>query len=125
MFDKHAALKERRVAYAGRRIILRVERLIKFMAQENTATTIVNSGASPKLDLGVDSVQSQQFGEGVFAFMLIGVIVFSAMIVALMWGKYRPEKRRLGEKLMFIAIIVGVVVAVIFGATQMLGGYLF
>jgi branched-subunit amino acid permease len=70
-------------------------------------------------------MRSQQFSEGVFAFLLIGIVVFSGIVIALMFSKNRPEKVRLGERLMFSAIILGIVVAVIFGALQMLGGYLF
>ena len=70
-------------------------------------------------------MRSQQFSEGVFAFLLIGIVVFSGIVIALIFSKNRPEKVRLGERLMFAAIIFGVVVAVIFGALQMLGGYLF
>ncbi len=85
----------------------------------------VDTDISPKLDLGIEGMRSQQFSTGVFIFMLVGVIVFSAMIAGLMFGKDRPQEPRLGEQLMFGAIILGVVAAVIFGALQMLGGYLF
>ena len=70
-------------------------------------------------------MRSQQFSEGVFVFLLIGIVVFCGIIIALLFSKNRPQKIRLGERLMFIAIILGVVVAVIFGAMQMLGNYLF
>jgi len=80
---------------------------------------------SPKLDLSIEGMRSQQFSEGVFAFLLIGILVFSGVIIALMFSKNRPKKIRLGERLMFTAIILGVVVAVIIAAMQMLGGYLF
>jgi hypothetical protein len=80
---------------------------------------------SPKLDLSIEGMRSQQFSEGVFAFLLIGIVVFSGIVIALMFSKNRPEEVRLGERLMFAAIILGIVTAVIFGALQMLGGYLF
>jgi branched-subunit amino acid permease len=70
-------------------------------------------------------MRSQQFSEGVFAFLLIGIVVFSGIVIALMFSKNRPEKVRPGERFMFAAIIIGIAVAVIFGALQMLGGYLF
>jgi len=56
---------------------------------------------------------------------LLGIVVFSGIVIALVFSKNRPKKIRLGERMMFTAIILGVVVAVIFGALQMLGGYLF
>jgi branched-subunit amino acid permease len=80
---------------------------------------------SPKFDLSIEGMRSQQFSEGVFVFLLIGIVVFCGIIIALMFSKNRSQKMRLGERLMFIAIILGVVVAVIFGALQMLGSYLF
>jgi hypothetical protein len=42
-----------------------------------------------------------------------------------MFSKNRPKEMRLGERFMFAAIIIGIVVAVIVGAVQLLGGYLF
>jgi branched-subunit amino acid permease len=80
---------------------------------------------SPKFDLSIEGMRSQQFSEGVFVFLLIGIVVFCGIIIALMFSKNRSQKMRLGERLMFTAIILGVVVAVIFGAMQMLGNYLF
>lgn len=70
-------------------------------------------------------MRSQQFSVGVFFFMLLGIFVFSAIIYAVVFGKYAPKSVRLGEKVLFGAIILGVIVAVIFGALQMLSGYLF
>jgi hypothetical protein len=85
----------------------------------------LSSDISPKLDLSIEGMRSQQFSEWVFVFLMVGVVVFSGIIIALVFGKNRPKQVRLGERLMFGAIIGGVVVAVIFGAMQMLGGYLF
>jgi hypothetical protein len=70
-------------------------------------------------------MRSQQFSEWIFVFLLIGIAVFSAIVIAFMFGKNRPQKMRLGERFMFSAIIVGVVAAIVMGAVQMLGGYLF
>lgn len=58
-------------------------------------------------------------------FLLIGIVVFSGIVIALLFSSNRSKKIRMGERLMFAAIILGVVVAVVFGALQMLGGYLF
>jgi hypothetical protein len=85
----------------------------------------LNSEISPKLDLSIEGMRSQQFSEGVFVFLLIGIVVFSGIVIALLFGANRSKRLRLGERLMFAAIIFGIVVAVIFGALQMLGGYLF
>ena len=69
---------------------------------------------SPKLDLSIEGMRSQQFSEGVFVFLLVG-----------MFSKNRSQKMKVGERFMFTAIILGVAIAIIFGAVQMLGGYLF
>ncbi len=80
---------------------------------------------SPKLDLSIEGMRSQQFSEAVFAFLLIGIFVFSVIVVIFWFSKNRPSEAKLGEKVMFGAIVMGIVVAVIFGAMQMLGGILF
>jgi len=85
----------------------------------------LSSDISPKLDLSIEGMRSQQFSEGVFVFLMLGILVFSGIIVALMFSQNRPKKMRMGERVLFGAIILGVVTAVIFGALQMLSGYLF
>jgi hypothetical protein len=70
-------------------------------------------------------MRSQQFSVGVFIFMLLTIFVFSAIVYSVVFGKYAPKTMRMGEKILFGAIILGIVVAIIFGATQMLGGFLF
>ena len=83
-----------------------------------------SAGYSPKLDLSIEGMSSQQFSVGVFFFMLVGVVVFSAIIWFFLHSK-NAGRMRTGEKIMFGAIITGVVVAVFFGATQMVFDYLF
>lgn len=86
---------------------------------------LVSASNSSKLDLSIEGMRSQQFSTGVFLFMLLGVVVFSGIVFMVMFGNHAPKQMRLGEKVMFTLIIVGIVVAVIFGALQMLGGNLF
>jgi branched-subunit amino acid permease len=80
---------------------------------------------SPKLDLSIEGMRSQQFSEAVFAFLLIGIVVFSVIVVVFWFSKNRPQEVKRGEKIMFAGIVMGVAVAVVFGALQMLGGVLF
>jgi len=80
---------------------------------------------SPKIDLSIEGMRSQQFSEAVFAFLLIGIFVFSVIVVIFWFSKNRPAEARFGEKMMFVAIVMGIVVAVVFGAMQMVGGILF
>ena len=100
---------------------------IQILGTDLTRLTIsyLGSDLSPKLDLSIEGMRSQQWSEGIFAFLLVGIVVFSGIIIALMFNKNRPKQARFGERVMFAAIILGVVVAVGFGAVQMLGGYLF
>jgi len=85
----------------------------------------VASELSPKLDLSIEGMRSQQYSEWIFVFLMVGILVFSGIIIALMFSKNRAQNMRLGERIMFGLIIFGVVLAVIIGAVQMLGGYLF
>ena len=80
---------------------------------------------SANMDMSIEGMRSQRFGLGVFAFLLIGILVFSSIIYAVLPKKGAGEPMRTGEKVMFAAIIKGVVVAIIFGATQMVSGVLF
>ncbi len=84
-----------------------------------------SSEISPKLDLSIEGMRSHQFSEWVFVFLLVGIVVFSGIVFALMFNYSRKENLRTGERWMLAAIILGIVAAVIIGAMQMLAGYLF
>lgn len=80
---------------------------------------------SPKLDLSIESMRSQAFGEGVFAFLLVGIAVFG-VIVSIFWATRKGSRdAKFGEKVMFGMIVAGMAVAVAFGALQMVGNFLF
>ena len=74
-------------------------------------------------DHGVDSLYSQQFSIGVFFFMLLAIVFFASIVMGFMAGKNVKGLKR-GEKWLFAWIFLGIVVAVILGALQLLGGYL-
>lgn len=86
----------------------------------------INSELSPKLDLSIDGMRSQQFSEGIFWFLMLGIAVFSGIVFVLGFGKKQrgKEKSKKGEILIFSFIILGIIAAVIMAALQMLGGYL-
>ena len=88
-----------------------------------SSPTVAEQKISPKLDLSIEGMSSQQFSVGVFYFMMVGVVVFSVIIYFFLGMS--KTKLKTGEKWMFAAIIFGVVVAVFFGATQMVFDYLF
>jgi len=80
---------------------------------------------APGLDLSIEGMRSQVFSQAVFAFLLVGILVFSVIVVIFWFSKNRPEKVRTGEKAMFVAIVLGIFAAVAFGALQMVGNFLF
>ena len=99
--------------------------LLNSLEPNRIFSVLVNTDSSLKLDMSIEGMRSQQFSVGVFIFMLLTIFVFVAIVYSVVFGKYAPKTMRLGEKIMFAAIILGVVVAIIFGALQMLSGYLF
>jgi hypothetical protein len=78
-----------------------------------------------RLDLSIEGMRSQRFSVGVFVFLVIGILVFSSIIVAVIRSNPGGSKIRTGEKIMLGAIIMGVIVATIFGFMQMVSGVLF
>lgn len=74
-------------------------------------------------DLGVNSLYSQQFSIGIFFFMLLAIVFFAGIVMAFMAGK-NVKGLKTGEKWLFAWIFLGIVVAVILGVLQLLGGYL-
>jgi len=74
-------------------------------------------------------MRSQQFSEGIFVFLMLGIAVFSGIVFLFGFGlgksKEQFKKVRLGELLMFGLIILGIVAAIIMAAMELLGGYLF
>jgi hypothetical protein len=77
------------------------------------------------LDLSIEGMRSQRFSVGVFVFLVIGILVFAGIIVAVIRSNPSGSKIRPGEKVMLGAIIMGVIVATIFGFMQMVSGVLF
>lgn len=87
--------------------------------------SILSESSPAKLDMGIEGMRSQNFSVGVFFFMLLGVAVFSGIIYSVAFGKFAPKVMKPGEKVMFGAIIVGTILAVVFGGLQLLTGDLF
>ncbi len=78
------------------------------------------------LDLSIEGMHSQRFGFGVFLLLMLGILLFSGIVVAVLKGSGGGQQvTRTGERLMFGAIILGVVAAVVFASLQMLSGVLF
>jgi hypothetical protein len=78
-----------------------------------------------RLDLSIEGMHSQRFGVGVFFLLLLGIVLFAGIVAVVLKGSGDKKVTRTGEKWMFGAIILGVVVAVVFASLQMLSGVLF
>lgn len=76
------------------------------------------------VNTGIEGMRSHQFSVGIFYFLVASIIVFTIFVFMFMF-KGRGSKLKTGEKIMFVWILLGVVAAVVFGAAQMLHGYLF
>lgn len=93
---------------------------------DDVITTLVAVAADNKTVLGVDlsieSLRSQQYSYYIFGFLVVSLIIFSIIIYI-----YMPKKEgrlKKGEKIMVGAIVMGVVIALLFGWLQLIEGYL-
>lgn len=74
------------------------------------------------LDLSIEGLRSQKFSRGIFVFLIVSLIIFSYILYL-----YLPKgeaKLKRGEKIMFGAMVCGMIFAVIFGYIQLIEGYL-
>ncbi|HLA74402.1 MAG TPA: hypothetical protein VJM76_00635 [Gammaproteobacteria bacterium] len=74
--------------------------------------------------VGIENIHSQQFSVAIFIFMVLAIALFAGIVVASM-AKKSAKSLKPGEKWLFAWIFFGIVVSVVFGALQLLGGYLF
>lgn len=79
------------------------------------------------IDMSIESMSSRQFSVGIFYFLIAAILIFVGITFLFMFKGKTGQKSSLkrGEKILFVWILFGVVVAVIFGAAQMMHGYLF
>jgi len=75
-------------------------------------------------DSSIESMQSQEFSVGIFYFLVAAIIVFTGFVFMFMF-KDRASKLKKGEKILFAWLLIGIFVAIGFGAAQLLQGYLF
>jgi hypothetical protein len=76
------------------------------------------------VDMSIESMSSKEFSVGIFFFLIVAILIFVGITVMYMF-KDKGKRLKTGEKWMFAWILFGVVVAVIFGAVQLMDGYLF
>lgn len=75
------------------------------------------------IDMSIEGMSTQNFSTGMFYFLIFAIVVF--LVIAFMFMfKDKTQKLKTGEKILFIWILIGVVVAVVFGAAQMMHGFL-
>jgi len=72
---------------------------------------------------GIESMRSQSYSVGIFIFMMISMVVFVG-VIALFYKHTDMSTVKTGEKVLMAVIVLGVVVAAIFAAVQLLDGYL-
>ncbi len=74
------------------------------------------------IDMSIESLRAREFSIYIFIFLILSLILFCFIIYL-----YLPKKLALlktGEKIMFGALIFGVILAVIIGYIQLIEGYL-
>jgi len=76
------------------------------------------------IDTSIEGMNSQEFSVGIFYFLIASIIVFTVFVFMFM-TKGKTANLKKGEKILFVWILLGIVTAVVFGAAQMLHGYLF
>jgi len=90
--------------------------------QVSLASAAENSGQV--YDLGIESMRSHSYSVGIFVFLLISILVF-LFILGAFWKHSKGAKIKTGEKVLLGMIVVGVFVAILFAAAQLLDGFLF
>ena len=74
------------------------------------------------IDMSIEGLRAREFSIYIFVFLILSLILFCFIIYL-----YLPKKLaqlKTGEKIMFGALIMGVVLAVIMGYVQLIEGYL-
>ena len=77
-----------------------------------------------KTNIGIEGEHSQDFSVGIFYFLVFAIFVFTAVVFMFMF-KDKGASLKSGEKWLFAWLLLGILVAVVFGATQLLHGVLF
>ncbi|MDX8402264.1 MAG: hypothetical protein R8K47_06490 [Mariprofundaceae bacterium] len=88
------------------------------------APTLAGAAQAQNFDLGIESMRSHAYSVGIFIFMMIAMAVFVGIIIGYM-RTHQASEMKPGEKAMFVAIVLGVVLAAVFAAVQLLDGFLF
>lgn len=102
-----------------------VEGFSRFLSEVVSILPLVAEGSGPfGFDTSIEGMMSQQFSVGIFYFLVTAILIFTVFIFVFMF-KGKGAKLKVGEKILFGWLLLGVLVAVGFGAAQLLHGYLF
>jgi heme/copper-type cytochrome/quinol oxidase subunit 4 len=74
------------------------------------------------IDMSIEGMRSRNYSIAIFILLILSLIFFSFIIYL-----YMPKgakKLKTGEKVMFGALIAGIIIAVIIGYIQLIEGYL-
>lgn len=74
------------------------------------------------IDMSIESLRAREFSIYIFVFLILSLILFCFIIYL-----YLPKKLsslKTGEKIMFGALVFGVIVAILIGYIQLIEGYL-
>lgn len=74
------------------------------------------------IDMSIESLRSQIFSNYIFFFLILSLVFFTYIIYLYLPKNLKDLKT--GEKVMFVSIVIGVIIAVIIGYVQLIDGYL-
>ncbi len=72
----------------------------------------------------IEGMHGHEYSVAIFFFMLAGVILFAAIVYRFFRASQSGANLKFGEKILFLWIVAGLIVAVGFGALQLLYGRL-
>ncbi len=88
------------------------------------AGTTALAAEDKPFNMGIESLRSQGYSVGIFVFMMIAMLVFVG-VIGLFYRNTDMSNVKTGEKALMGLIVLGVIVAAIFAAVQLLDGFLF
>lgn len=94
------------------------------MVKLNSMNVVSKEANGFGIDTSIEGMNSQEFSVAIFYFLVAAIVVFTIFVFMFML-KDKSSKLKTGERWMFVWILLGIVAAVVFGATQLLHGYLF
>jgi len=74
------------------------------------------------IDMSIEGLRSKEYSYYIFGFLVASLILFSYIIYLYMPKKLSSLKT--GEKIMFSALVFGIIIAIIIGYVQLIEGYL-